>query len=164
MMGATLPLTTEYAHRMQMHHEDWNAGRLYGANTFGAALGAFAAGFVLIEMVGVHRSATLAALFNFVVMGIGFYLARRHHAPPAAPAQPSDTRVARSAARLVRGERGAGAGWRGVWTRALTLLLGNRPTRSAPFWCVDLVGIALGSWTFAGLVRSLADPAFLIPP
>jgi len=165
MMGATLPLTTEYAYRMRMHHEDWNAGRLYGANTFGAALGAFAAGFVLVELMGIHRSVMLAALFNFVVMGIGFYLARRHHAPPASPTQPSG--VPRSAVPLLAlfaVSGGLALAGEVVWTRALTLLLGNSTYAFSAILVVYLVGIALGSWTFAGLVRRLADPAFLIPP
>ena len=167
MMGATLPLTTEYAYRMRMQHEDWNAGRLYGANTFGAALGAFAAGFVLVEIMGIHRSVTLAALFNFVVMGIGFYLARRHHAPPASPTQTQPSGVPRSAVPLLAlfaASGGLALAGEVVWTRALTLLLGNSTYAFSAILIVYLVGIALGSWTFAGLVRRLADPAFLIPP
>jgi spermidine synthase len=165
MMGATLPLTTEYAHRMRMGHEDWNAGRLYGANTFGAALGAFAAGFALIELMGVHRSAMLAALFNFVVMGIGFHLARRHRVPAASPAQRSDiTRGAVPLLALFAASGGLALAGEVVWTRALTLLLGNSTYAFSAILIVYLVGIALGSWTFAGWIRRLADPAFLIPP
>ena len=166
MMGATLPLTTEYAHRMRMHHEDWNAGRLYGANTFGAALGAFAAGFALVELVGIQGSAALAALFNFLVMGIGFRLARRHAAPrrPLTRAQPSGVR--RSGVPLLilfAASGGLALAGEVVWTRALTLLLGNSTYAFSAILIVYLVGIALGSWTFAGLVRRLADPTLLIP-
>ncbi len=166
MMGATLPLTTEYAHRMRMSREDWNAGRLYGANTFGAALGAFAAGFVLIELVGVRWSAALAALFNFLVMGIAFYLARRYGAPGEAQAYTRPSGLRRSGVPLLvlfAASGGLALAGEVVWTRALTLLLGNSTYAFSAILIVYLTGIAVGSWSFAGLVRRLSDPAFLIP-
>ena len=77
MMGATLPLTTEYVHRIKVQRSDWNAGRLYGANTLGAALGSFVSGFILIELLGISMSTLIAAMFNFVVMAIGYRLSRK---------------------------------------------------------------------------------------
>ena len=50
-MGATLPTLTRYLTRHADHLSD-AFGRLYAANTLGAIVGTIAAGFVLIELLG----------------------------------------------------------------------------------------------------------------
>lgn len=42
-------------------------GRLYGANTIGAMLGSFVAGFVLIPLLGLQRSVLLLATLNLLI-------------------------------------------------------------------------------------------------
>jgi spermidine synthase len=169
LMGATLPLVTEYLHRLAIARSDWNAGRLYGANTFGAALGSFAAGFVLIEWIGIAATTRIAAGLNFAVMAIALWLAARAgaHARAArsAAAGPAP-RAGRAGLAILAVFAGSGAlalAGEVVWTRALTLLLGSSTYAFSAILIVYLVGIALGSWALSGRVRALADPAGLLP-
>src|SRR4030042_4365511 len=52
-MGATLPLLTDFFRRSPRHTFSWKVGLLYAVNTFGAAAGILAAGFILIEFLGI---------------------------------------------------------------------------------------------------------------
>jgi spermidine synthase len=66
LIGATFPLA---ARLYTMGQTDVGArvGRLYGANTLGAMLGSFAAGFVLIPTLGLQRTAVLLAMLNLAI-------------------------------------------------------------------------------------------------
>ena len=66
LMGATLPILSKYFVERQTNL-GWNVGMLYGVNTFGAVLGSFAAGFVLIPILGITWTIYLAALLNVLI-------------------------------------------------------------------------------------------------
>jgi len=66
LMGATLPVLSKYFVEKQTH-VGWNVGMLYGVNTFGAVLGSFMAGFVLIPALGITWTIYLAALLNLSI-------------------------------------------------------------------------------------------------
>ncbi len=162
-MGATLPLTTEYLHRLALAHTDWNAGRLYAANTLGSALGSVASGFVLIELVGIANTTRIAAGFNVVVGLLGWWLARGL-APASTPATPAAPAAGQRTLLLLFAITGALAlAGEVLWTRALTLLLGSSTYAFSGILVVYLVGIAFGSWVAAGMVRRLAAPERFIP-
>ena len=77
LMGGTLPLMTKALAR----REDIigaTAGRLYFANTFGAVLGAFSSGYLLIQLLGVQTTSHVAVLFNLLAAGGAFVIARRY--------------------------------------------------------------------------------------
>ncbi len=160
MMGATLPLTTEYVHRLGVEPQDWNAGRLYGANTAGAALGSFLSGFVLIELIGITGTLVAAACLNFAVAALGLWLsglASTERPPP-------DARPGNAGILLLYAVVGALAlAGEVLWTRSLTLLLGSSTYAFSAILIVHLVGIALGSWTLAGFVRTLRSPVLVVP-
>src|SRR5512133_3845768 len=65
LMGMTFPLTVRL-------FAEWRgepgrqAGRLYAVNTFGGIVGSIAAGFILIPLIGVTRTALVAAVLNIV--------------------------------------------------------------------------------------------------
>jgi spermidine synthase len=65
-MGATLPLLAEGV-VTEDHHMASRTGRLYAANTFGAVVGAFLAGFVLIPKLGISKTVYLAASIDLFV-------------------------------------------------------------------------------------------------
>lgn len=65
-MGATLPLLAQGV-VSDHHHLASRTGRLYAANTAGAVVGAFSAGFVLIPALGVTRTVWLAAAIDLSV-------------------------------------------------------------------------------------------------
>lgn len=63
-MGATFPLAMWAIRRAQMGGASRSFSFLYLANVLGATVGTLASAFVLIEMVGLRRTALVAAGFN----------------------------------------------------------------------------------------------------
>ena len=92
LMGATLPVLAKHF-VARTSHVGWNVGLLYGVNTFGAVLGSFAAGFVLIPRVGVTWTIVLAALLNLSVAGGVMLVARRRAARAPAGDAPCGDRA-----------------------------------------------------------------------
>jgi len=76
LMGATLPVLTRFFVRSP-DHIGWSVGILYAVNTFGAVLGASAAGFLLIPHLGVLKTIYLACLFNTMVCAVSYLLYRQ---------------------------------------------------------------------------------------
>ena len=70
LMGGTLPVLTEYFTRAD-GAPYLKVGNLYSLNTFGAMAGVAAAGFVLIEQLGLKSTVWCAAAVN---LGIGTLL------------------------------------------------------------------------------------------
>lgn len=65
-MGATLPILCRF-YVTRLSHLGTHAGRLYGLNTVGAALGALLCGFWLINLLGVWGTLIFAVLINGVI-------------------------------------------------------------------------------------------------
>jgi spermidine synthase len=75
-MGATYPLAMR-ALADDVTRGGLAAGRLYTANTIGAAAGALAAGFVLLPAVGIRMTTFAAVALNLAAAGIAWWLANR---------------------------------------------------------------------------------------
>ena len=75
-MGATLPVLSRYF-VVTRSHLGRDIGLLYGLNTCGAVLGCFAAGFILIQLLGIQQTASLAASMNIGIGIIALGLQRR---------------------------------------------------------------------------------------
>jgi spermidine synthase len=175
-LGATFPMivrwfvdSTDHAGRL--------AGELYAANTAGAAVGALAAGFVLIPWLGV-RGATLAGVAFATVAALAvLVMARQSSAPPVVEARRTQPVRARRE-RLEPADRA----WLGplalgisgfaallceiVWTRVLSLVAG--PTTYAVAATVTAfiaglaVGAAFGSWAADRVQRPALCLAFAL--
>ena len=65
-MGATLPVLCRF-YVTRLSHLGTHAGRLYGLNTIGAALGALLCGFWLISYLGISGTLILAVLINVFI-------------------------------------------------------------------------------------------------
>lgn len=65
-MGMTTPLIVHIA-KEELRNIGRTIGIFYGLNIFGAAIGAFVTGLVLIESIGLTGSTYLAALFNILI-------------------------------------------------------------------------------------------------
>jgi len=65
-MGATLPILCRFC-VARLSHLGTHAGRLYGLNTIGAALGALLCGFWLIDFLGVSGTLVFAVLINIMI-------------------------------------------------------------------------------------------------
>ena len=148
LMGATLPLMTEYVRREAVEGRGWRVGLLYGFNTLGAALGTIAASFICIELFGVRSTGLLAAALN---LGVGCWALRLSSGPrsaaPAAPVTtPGETPFESKLAIAVLAASGASAlASEVLWTRTLESLIGNSTYAFALMLVVYLIGIALGS-------------------
>ncbi len=92
LMGATLPTLTRYLSTNAAHLSE-SFGRLYAANTIGAILGTIAAGFILIELLGLTGTllvgAACSALAGIIALALDRRVARAEAlgSTPAAPAQ-----------------------------------------------------------------------------
>lgn len=75
LMGATLPILAAHTARLWQ-----NVGRatgyMYAANTFGAALGALGAGFLLFYCLTLDGAIRLAACINLLVAGLALWRLR----------------------------------------------------------------------------------------
>jgi spermidine synthase len=133
---------------------------LYACNTIGAAVGVIAASFVGIELLGVRATTIAAAGLNFAVAALGFALARQGTRRPA-PAVPATTASAPARTSLAAGTAlmalalsgGLALGSEVLWTRTLQLVIGNSTYAFATLLVVYLVGVALGSAAFSGVVK-----------
>ncbi|MBM3308039.1 MAG: fused MFS/spermidine synthase [Candidatus Eisenbacteria bacterium] len=171
LMGATFPVAVKHA-TVRLPSLGSVTSTLYSANTFGGMLGAFLAGFFMIELLGIRLTTHAAAALNIAVglaaVAGGARLARLSgptRAPQAAT-PPKDAReaaptggaksvggsspaISRAEARLVL----LGAGIAGLaalsnevlWTRIMVYVLGNFVHSFTLVLMSFLLGIALGS-------------------
>ena len=186
-MGATLPVLARFLARSPAHMGR-SVGTLYAVNTFGAVLGAFMAGFVLIPALGVFRTIYLASMFNLLVSATGFWLYRRtlHWKDEAAPVEPTPPPARRTKRKpRTRGKRttadfpaplryGKGmligmlwgyalSGFAALvyeiaWTRALSLLIGSTVYAFSLMLTAFVLGIAVGSMVYSRFVDRVHDP------
>ncbi len=92
-MGATFPIASRWMVRSAAVMSG-DAGRLYAANTLGAAFGALAAGFVLLPMLGLMGATLVGVLLNLVAAGGAWSIARSHRTADAQPHRPTDDQPA----------------------------------------------------------------------
>ncbi|MDH5755194.1 MAG: fused MFS/spermidine synthase, partial [Nitrospinota bacterium] len=69
LMGGTLPVMSKF-YITSMDRLGKGVGVLYAANTYGAMVGAFLSGFVMIKYLGVWNTLFAAFLANFLVAGL----------------------------------------------------------------------------------------------
>jgi spermidine synthase len=113
-MGGTLPVMGQFLVR-HPRHLGRKASLLYAANTVGAALGAFLAGFYLPVALGFKAAYLVPIALNLVVGGVALVWSRRHETARAATAPAPVVEPTAGVA-----SEGAGAGRYGlVWTAAV---------------------------------------------
>ncbi|HMB68730.1 MAG TPA: fused MFS/spermidine synthase, partial [bacterium] len=161
-MGATFPVLAAAAAAGRPHAER-SIGRLYAANTAGAALGAAAAGFALIPAVGLSGTAYLLAGVNAAVAGAALLSstgarsgADSGSSAPAAAGAALPERGATAAATavlLVTGLVSLSA--EVAWTKVLVLFTGATVHGFATILAVFLAGVAGG----AAVARRFPAPA-----
>lgn len=89
LMGATLPVLSKY-YAAHMERVGLKVGRLYAINTFGAVVGTFLAGFILLPAIGISRTILVAGVVNFILGSAIILLSRGYRAPaPAVQAAPT---------------------------------------------------------------------------
>jgi spermidine synthase len=65
LMGIALPLAVQICQRGPQREGD-SVGTVYAVNTIGSILGAFAAGFILLPQLGIHKSVIVVVGFNLL--------------------------------------------------------------------------------------------------
>ena len=170
LMGATLPVLS----KLMVDREDvlgLNVGRLYAVNTFGAVTGTFAAGFLLIPMLGVPRTNLAAAAGNIVLLVTALLISR---SPDLAPLRHvAEERAERPEALPLTGADRVILGLaftsglailalEVVWTRSLVLVLGSTTYAFSTMLVAVLAGIALGSAFFAPLADRARNRAAVV--
>ena len=165
LMGGTLPVLARY-YTQRREQAGSRVGLLYALNTFGAAFGAFAAGFVLLPRFGMSHTVAIAAGTNLAlgVLAFGVWLydlrACRRDPTPAAqtdvqapPLAAAETRVAETTLVLcafaVSGF--CGMTYEVAWTRVLSLIIGSSVYGVTTILATFLLGIGLGSLLCSGL-------------
>jgi len=160
-MGATLPLAARFA-AGRWPQAGREVGRLYGANTLGATLGAALAGFLLLPWLGVAATTWAAAgLSTLLALAAGGLAAASRPLPPPAPIplQLRGQPPAQLPALLAVAGLGGGAALlcEVAWFRLLTLILGGSAYAFSIMLLAFLLGIGLGGWAGgAAADRSLA--------
>ncbi|MGA2265973.1 MAG: fused MFS/spermidine synthase [Phycisphaerae bacterium] len=166
-MGATLPVLSTFV-TASLDRIGRSVGRLYAINTFGAVLGAAAAGFVLIPALGVRHTIALACLVNLLVATAAYLLHRRTPWPGAAePAAGPNRERSSSGADSVMVKKPliawvllAGYGLSGLaaltyevaWTRVLSLTIGSSVYAFSLMLTAFILGLAVGSMALSRFV------------
>lgn len=160
LMGATYPALCMALIRTR-RGVDRHLGLLYGLNTVGAAAGALAAGFVLLEWLGA-RGAVLAG--NLLNLGVAAAAWREDRAatPRGALGQtPIDEPVPTAlpqalTAAVLFGSGFATLAYEILWFRALRYLVGNGTYALSTALVIFLLGLGLGALLYRPLVRRAA--------
>ena len=154
MMGATLPLLTEYSSRTTTFAKA--LALLYAVNTLGAALGALSTDFFLVKTIGVNHSAWLAAGLDFMVASFALYLSRTPIPETEPDDRPESSDVTKTgqggwatALFLVAMSGFCGLGLEITWTRLLVFFNGTDIYAYSLVLGTYLLGIVLGSILFA---------------
>src|SRR5262245_20711151 len=163
LMGCSLPLLSK-AVVSEIVGSARLIGSLYGLNTLGAAVGAFAGGWYLIGSFGFDRALYAAACLNLVVAGGGLLLARgadlSRETPrpkPGHKADPQRAIIARwSAPVLVSGFLIVAL--QIVWYRLVGVLLQSNAYSFSLVLAVFLLGDGAGLLVGARVIDRIADP------
>lgn len=181
LMGGTLPVLSKLWANSSKKNEAGagrSVGLLYAVNTFGAVLGSFLAGYVLMQLLGVSNTIYLAALANILVGVVAFVLSVL--AKPQQVQISAETSAARPADQVgaIEGHLGkkrvvvlVAVGLAGfcalalevLWTRVLVFVLGTSVYAFACMLTCYLLGIALGSFLCSRLLlRRIRNPIFAL--
>ncbi len=175
LMGGTLPVLTRFFVK-RLEQLGTNIGILYALNTFGAVIGTVAAGFFLIEALGIRWSLGVAIAINFGVVLVALLLARHAHQIETdenetltehKEAVPGEQETA--APEVVKRERHlvlwaigisgfCALAYEVLWTRILVFFLGSTTYAFATMLAAFLFGIALGSMVLARWVDRIKQP------
>jgi spermidine synthase len=167
MMGGTLPVLSRYVART-LSNLTFRVGWLYSINTFGAVLGTFATGFVLLPALGMAMSTYTAVAANVAIFLISVFLSRGDTGPPVQVEAETGEAHSRPSpayekivlvAFLFTGLAALSA--EVIWTRVLTLVVGTTTYAFTTMLTTFLLGLALGSAVFARIAQKYARPRTL---
>jgi spermidine synthase len=186
LMGATLPVLSRYMAR-RFERVGKTVGGLYAFNTFGAVVGSFAAGFILMPALGMAGTIVAAAAINIVVCGLVLMLWRQERSTVPAAQPPKKRRrkespKARERAAAQPPPDGTSPGaermrpvlvfalfafalsgfaamvYQVAWMRTLSLVVGSSVYAVSTILTAYILGLGLGAAVFSRYVDRLKDP------
>ena len=177
LMGGTLPVLTRFFVK-RLEQLGTNIGILYALNTFGAVIGTVAAGFLLIQTLGIKWTLGVAIAINLGVALIALFLdqisQKSENTEDTSRKQitetlEQDTELAiqigksrlplRNIVLIAIGISGFCAlSYEVLWTRILVFFLGSTTYAFATMLAAFLFGIALGSMILARWVDRIKQP------
>lgn len=183
LMGGTLPVLSRFV-VTRRDRLGRGLGLLYAVNTFGAVVGCFLAGFVLIGTLGLAGS-TLAALLLNLLIGVVVWFIDRGLSPLAPQADLAESLVdAVERGESAPGKQGevtsepelawlplallfalsgfAALGYELYWSRSLQHFLGNSTYAFSAMLTTFLLGLAAGGWLGGRAADRVASPARLL--
>ena len=162
LMGGTLPVLTRAFARDRSDEMRGELALFYGLNTVGGVLGCAAAGYLLIELVGLRASTLAAGALNLALGAAALLLARlpgpvaggavRADEPVFTPDPGAATR--RLAIWLIGITAFASLLYEIAWTRTLILVIGSSTYAFTTILVCFLLGIGLGSLIAVGRGRA----------
>ncbi len=170
LMGSTLPLLGRYVTSLE-NQTGRLVGRLYALNTFGAAVGCFLAGFVLIRSIGVMGTLYAAAILNSFVASAGWFLSRFSEVNVEEDAEDIPIEITEvdttkldsgKVYMLLLGFFLSGLisiGYELLWMRSIVHLLSGYTYVFSSVLTIYLLGNVIGAGIGSGLVRTLKVPA-----
>jgi spermidine synthase len=160
LMGATLPAIARWV-ESSPRGIAW-LGFFYGGNTFGAVVGAVAAGFYLLRLHDGTVATYVAVAMNLLVAALAALLATRAPGDGAAAPSTAGTVTPRPGTALIYSaiaiSGGCALAAEVVWTRLLSLTFGASTYTFSMILAVILLGLGIGSASGAALARG-AQPA-----
>jgi len=179
-MGATLPILCRF-YVTKLSHLGTHAGRLYGLNTIGAALGALLCGFWLINFLGVGGSLIFAVLVNGII-GLSCLLAKYKAETRKAAANqaafgsqkslqtneaerttlPEYQRVVNGALVIFAVSGFCAMAYEVIWTKLLGLIIGPSTYSFTIVLVTFILGLALGSMIFGWLADKSSKTIWLL--
>jgi spermidine synthase len=179
-MGATLPILCRF-YVTKLSHLGTHAGRLYGLNTVGAALGALLCGFWLINLLGVNGTLTFAVLINGLIgiscLSVGNKATLRHVAANAVELDSkksllknvADTDVLSEYPKVLNGaliifavSGFCAMAYEVIWTKLLGLIVGPTTYSFTIVLVTFILGLALGSMAFGWLADKKIKSIWLL--
>lgn len=164
LMGATLPAMARWV-QLSPRGVSW-LGFFYGGNIVGAVAGCLLAGFYLLRLHDVAVATYFAVTLNGLVAVAAYLVSHRAPLPPPADAdrpdapatQPSTGQPAWPVYAAIAISGFCALGAEVVWTRLLSLLLGQTVYTFSLILAGFLFGLAIGSSLGAAIGRSVRDP------
>src|SRR5882672_9687625 len=166
LLGMTFPLMSAGLIRRYPAAPGESLAMLYFTNSFGAAIGVLASGFVLIEAVGLPGTVQLAGAMNLVLAVEVWILAGGKEPGLAAPAAVrGDLDGERSYRVLLAVALLTGAAsfvFEIGWIRMLSLVLGSSTHSFELMLSAFILGIACGGYWVRRRIDSIADPGYFL--
>ena len=161
LLGMTFPLMSAGLIRRHPASPGESIAMLYFTNSFGAAIGVLASGFVMIEALGLPGTVRAAGALNIALAAAVWLLARGPESVPERTAVPS-ARGAEQPYRLflaVALLTGAASFVFEIgWIRMLSLVLGSSTHSFELMLSAFILGIACGGYWVRKRIDAIADP------